>query len=120
SIVREAKDDGCLYIGPLGSGSAARVVADAIETASAIRRCTKRPGRTLKPAPCAPAQLGVAACPCAGTGTQDEYRAIVDSVVRGLTDDPGLLLTPLQRRMNELAAAHRFEEAASVRDRAAA
>jgi DNA polymerase III subunit epsilon len=120
SIVREPKDDGCIYVGPLGSTSAARLVADAIETASAIRRCTKRPGRTLKPAPCAPAQLGVAVCPCAGAVSDAEYKVIIDHVVRGLTEDPRLLLAPLQRRMHELATARRFEEAASVRDRAAA
>ena len=46
SIVRVPKrGDGCLYLGPLASRSAARLVADAIETAAPLRRCTQRPGR---------------------------------------------------------------------------
>src|SRR5207244_2561121 len=121
SIVRVPKrGDGCLYLGPLASRGAARLVADAIETAAPLRRCTQRPGREQRAWPCAPAQLGVAACPCAGTSSDAEYRAVVERVVRGLTVEPGLLLEPLGARMTALACAGRFEEAADVRDCAAA
>ena len=121
SVVRVARPgDGCLYLGPIASSSAARQIADAIEQAVPIRRCTGRPGRVLRDAPCTPAQLGVAACPCAGSIGQDEYRAIVERVVRGLTLDPSELLDPLAARMRSLAADGRFEEAADVRDRAGA
>jgi len=121
SVVRAPKaGDGCLYLGPLPSSGAARRVAEAIESAVPIRRCSSRPGRVPRPAPCTPAQLGVATCPCAGMISDADYRALVDVVVRGLTADPTLLLGPLERRMRALAAAERFEEAAETRDRAAA
>jgi DNA polymerase-3 subunit epsilon len=120
SVVRATKDDGGYYLGPLPSASVARAVAEAIETASPIRRCTKAPGKTPRPAACAPAQLGVAACPCAGTCSEEDYRAVIAGVMRGLTDEPGLLLDPLARRMRALAEAGRYEEAADLRDRAAA
>jgi len=121
SIVQVPKrGDGCLYLGPLASRGAARLVADAIETAAPLRRCTQRPGRDQRAWPCAPAQLGVAACPCAGTSSDAEYGAVVDRVVRGLTVEPGLLLEPLGARMAALASAGRFEEAADIRDCAAA
>ncbi|HUQ39312.1 MAG TPA: DEDD exonuclease domain-containing protein [Acidimicrobiales bacterium] len=121
SVVRRAKDgDGCLYLGPLPSTAMARHVADAIEMASPIRRCTKRPGREPIDTVCTPAQLGVAACPCAGITGEEEYAAIVTQVVRGLTCEPDLLLEPLKRRMSLLSAARRFEEAADMRDRASA
>ncbi len=45
---------------------------------------------------------------------------MVSRVVRGLTRDPELLLAPLRDRMHVLADVERFEEAADVRDRAAA
>jgi DNA polymerase-3 subunit epsilon len=119
SIVRVPKrDDGCLYLGPLPSRGAARAVADAIETAAPLRRCTLRPGRTARAWPCAAAQLGVAACPCAGTISDADYAAVVDRVIRGLTIEPGLLLEPLAARMHALAAGERFEEAADARDTA--
>jgi DNA polymerase-3 subunit epsilon len=45
---------------------------------------------------------------------------VVDTVRRGLTEDPRLLLDPLERRMRTLAEQERFEEAAINRDRVAA
>ena len=71
-------------------------------------------------APCAPAQLGVATCPCSGAVCAEEYAEIVRTVVRGLDGEPDLLLEPLRARMHALAAAERFEEAADMRERAAA
>ena len=121
SVVRTVRPgDGCLYLGPLSSTAAARTVADAIESAVPIRRCTARPGRVPRDGPCTPAQLGVATCPCAGTIGEQEYGRLVERVVRGLTVDHRVLLDPLAERMAELAGAERFEEAADVRDRASA
>jgi DNA polymerase III subunit epsilon len=121
SVVRVPKaGDGCLYLGPLPSHAAARRVAEAVETVVPLRRCTGRPPSPPRPAPCAPAQLGVATCPCAGTISAADYATLVDRAVRGLTVDPGLLLGPLEERMVALAGQERFEEAADLRDRAAA
>jgi DNA polymerase-3 subunit epsilon len=122
AIARAPRADGGLYLGPLSSARAARRVADAIERAAPLRRCTapirrSGPGRD---APCASAQLGVSTCPCAGAVSERDYRAIVDRVVAGLTVAPSLLLEPLEARMQALAAAERFEEAADVRDDTAA
>ena len=122
SVVRATRDDGALYLGPLPSTGFAARVAEAIESAAPLRRCSTRIGRTtpLRDAPCSAAQLGVATCPCAGTVSAGEYAAIVARVVRGLTLEPELLLEPLRQRMDSLAGAERFEEAADVRDRASA
>ena len=121
SVVHAARfGDGCLYVGPLPSMAAARVVADAVESAVPIRRCTARPPRVPRAGPCTPAQLGVATCPCAGTVSEGEYAALVRRVVEGLTVDPSVLLDPLCERMAALARDERFEEAAAVRDRAGA
>lgn len=120
SVTKHLRDDGALYLGPVGSGTMARLVAEAIETAVPIRRCTARPTGTPRSGPCTPAQLGVATCPCAGLISEAEYARLVDQVVRGVTVAPRLLLDPLAARMHDLAAAERYEEAASVRDRAAA
>jgi DNA polymerase-3 subunit epsilon len=121
SVARSAKDDGALYLGPLPSSAVAKRVAEAVESVVPLRRCTARPSaKTPKAAPCAAAQLGVATCPCAGAISEEDYRAIVDHAVAGLTVEPDLLLGPLARKMEALAAADRFEEAADARDRAAA
>lgn len=122
SVVRVARDDGALYLGPLPSTGSARRVAEAIESAVPLRRCTARIGARggTRDGACAPAQLGVATCPCAGTVSPEAYAAVVRRAVAGITVDPELLLAPLRERMAALALAERYEEAADVRDRAAA
>jgi DNA polymerase III subunit epsilon len=121
SVVRAPRPgDGCLYLGPLPSSGAARQVADAIESVVPLRRCTARVGKAGRAGACAPAQLGVATCPCAGQIGEREYAAIVARVVQALTADPTPVLEPLVARMRALAEAERFEEAADTRDRASA
>ncbi len=120
SVVRAVRADGARYLGPLPSARFARRVAEAIETAVPLRRCTVRPGKVPRDGACAAAQLGVATCPCAGQITEEGYATIVSTLVRGLSDEPSLLLAPLERRMLALAGAQRFEEAAEMRERASA
>jgi DNA polymerase-3 subunit epsilon len=112
-----------VVLGPLASTRLARLAADAIESVVPLRRCSVRLRAGAPPprdAPCAAAQLGVAHCPCAGAVGEADYATVVDRVVRGLTTDPAVLLDPLADRIAKLAAAERYEEAADVRDRAAA
>ncbi len=120
SVVRRLKDDGALYLGPVSSGKQARRLIEAIETASTVRRCTtKSTARTSKPV-CTAAQIGVACCPCSGHTSETAYREVVVDLVKGLTSEPQRLLAPLDARLSTLAAEERYEEAADVRDRAAA
>jgi len=121
SIVKDVRDDGDLYLGPLSSRSSAQRVVDAIHTSVPLRRCAGRIGkRALRDAPCTAAQLGVSMCPCAGGVDPDDYRLVVERAVQGLTTEPDLLLGPLAERIAALASDERFEEAADVRDRASA
>lgn len=126
TVVRVAKADGGLYLGPFGSAAAAHLVREAIETVVPLRRCATRLGRSFSPAsppcdaPCVPAQLGVATCPCRGQISQDDYGALVAQVRRGLGHEPDVLLDPLAERMARYAAQERFEEAAATRDRLSA
>jgi DNA polymerase-3 subunit epsilon len=116
-----AADDTCL--GPFPSSSAAQMVQEAIETVVPVRRCATRIAKRAEigcGAPCIPAQLGVAACPCRGHTADDEYRSIADLVRRGLMSEPALLCDPLDERMRRLADDERYEEAAATRDRLAA
>jgi DNA polymerase-3 subunit epsilon len=122
SVARSHRGRGVL-LGPIPSAAAARSVVEAIEEVVPLRRCPVRLGAGLFPlrdSPCVPAQLGVAHCPCAGTVDAGTYRRSVDLVVRAVRHEPALLLEPLAARVAALAGAERYEEAATVRDRAAA
>jgi DNA polymerase III subunit epsilon len=122
TVVRDPRPDSALYLGPLPSRAVARQVVDAVETVIPLRRCAARlrSGTPARAARCRPSPRGVASCPCTRATTAAAYGHHVRRAVRGLTADPDVLLAPLRARMELLAAAERFEEAAEVRDRAQA
>ena len=118
SIVKAVRDDGAFYLGPVPSVKRARRLVEAIESAVPLRRCTARPPADLNTPPCAPAQLGVASCPCSGLTPERDYRRLIQQLLVSLTDRPDRLLAPLQQRILALAGQERYEEAADVRERA--
>lgn len=115
SVVRTVRDDGITYLGPFRSKRAADEVVLALWDAVPIRRCRAKPGsRTGR---CAPAQMGVAACPCDGSLDPDAYARVVDQLISAIDDAPAVLLDPLAEKMRRLADTQRYEEAAWTRDR---
>ncbi|MBI4882669.1 MAG: DEDD exonuclease domain-containing protein [Actinobacteria bacterium] len=113
-----------VHIGPLSSRAVANAVIEAVQSALPIRRCGSRIGRNFKPAPgavpCTGARLGVALCPCSGTADEATYWRVIAQVIAACTTAPQLVLDPLWAKIAELAGARRYEEAASMRDRAGA
>ena len=115
SVVRTLKEDGLAYLGPFRSKRAADEVMLAIWDAIPIRRCRALPG--TRSGKCAPAQMGLASCPCDGQLDPRLYRSVTDRLVGAIDDSPHLLLDPLTERMERLAREQRYEEAAWARDR---
>ena len=121
-VTRKVARTDRVVLGPLPSTAMAHLVREAIETAVPIRRCATRIGKRaelpLCSAPCTNAQLGVAPCPCSGLVDEGDYQSHINTITAALTGgDPQVLFEPLIQRMNRLAAAERFEEAAATRDR---
>jgi DNA polymerase-3 subunit epsilon len=123
-VVTSEPGDSGVHLGPLPSKHVATAVIEAIHTALPIRRCSTRIGPKFRPAtgstPCRSAQLGVAMCPCAGDADEAAYWRVVAQVVAALSTSPALVLDPMWRKVEQLAIAQRYEEAASARDRAQA
>jgi DNA polymerase III subunit epsilon len=115
SVVRTLKENALAYLGPFRSKLSADQVVAALWDSTMIRRCTARPGS--RSARCAPAQMGVALCPCDGTLAAADYRRVVDLILEGISIRPELLLDPLANRMEQLATDLRYEEAGWARDR---
>lgn len=115
SVTRTLHSDSPLVLGPFRTKQAADAVVLALWDAVPIRRCAGNPGS--RSARCAPAQLGVAMCPCDGTLDAAAYRRVVDRLVRGVEHDPAVLLDPLEEKMIDHARHQRFEEAGWLRDR---
>jgi excinuclease UvrABC nuclease subunit len=107
---RVPKEDGSAYLGPFPSLKSVKALVDVIRSAVPLHRCAD----PAKCRGCAFADLG--RC----TGTESDLHADVVAVVaRAMTGEHGLLLEPLDRRMRDLAAAERFEEAEELRREAA-
>ena len=123
AIVKDPARTG-LHLGPLPSRTMANLVVEAMQSALPLRRCATRlsashvaaPGM----APCSPAQMGVAQCPCAGVCDPDSYASAVETARRAMTGDTASIELRLRDRMTDLAGAQRFEEAALARDRLSA
>lgn len=121
TIATEPSDTG-VHLGPLPSRRMATLVIEAIHSVVPVRRCSGRLARHPRPSldrgPCTSHQLGVATCACSGLADPDAYSQMIDRLVTTLREHPEHIVDRLWERMAELAAAQRFEEAASVRDRA--
>ena len=113
-----------LHIGPLPSRSTAALVIEAIQSVFPVRRCSGRMGKRFQPdagrGPCTANQLGLAACPCSGHADAAHYSAMVEHLIDTVRRRPQAIVDRLTERMAALAGAHRYEEAAQVRDRGAA
>jgi DNA polymerase-3 subunit epsilon len=115
SVVRTLRSNALAHLGPFRSKTAADLVVAALWEATMIRRCSTRPGS--RSGCCAPAQMGVALCPCDGRLDPSAYRPVVDALIEGITRHPSILLEPLVARMAQLSSERRYEEAAWARDR---
>ncbi len=108
--------DGCVYLGPFGNASRARLAKEAIEEVLPIRRCTTAMTARTRFAPCALADMGRCVAPCDGRVDPERYGELVRRLVSSLTSPDGLL-GALDRRMVHLAEQERYEEAGLARDR---
>jgi DNA polymerase-3 subunit epsilon len=120
SIVRDVRDDGAPYLGPLRSHRQAEAVRDAIHDAVPLRQCSDRLSlRTVVRAACVLAGIGRCGAPCEGRTSREQYAALVGLVATAWTGDVRPLIDPLERKLADLSAAQRYERAGVIRDRIA-
>jgi DNA polymerase III subunit epsilon len=115
-VVRAARPDDAVYLGPFSNAAGARLAKEALEEVVPIRRCTTAMRARTRFAPCALADMGRCAAPCDGRVGLERYAELVRHLLSSL-QRPGGLLEALEARMAGLAAQERFEEAGLVRDR---
>jgi DNA polymerase-3 subunit epsilon len=121
SIVREQREDGAHYLGPLRNQRSAETVRDAIHDSVPLRQCNDRLSlRRAVRAACVLAGIGRCGAPCEGGTAPQDYQVLVDTVRTGWLGDVRVLIAPLHDRLGELAQEQRFEHAALLRDRTAA
>jgi DNA polymerase III subunit epsilon len=121
SLVAAVRQDGGAYLGPFASRHAAQLAADAVYEVLPLRQCSRRLSVRRASAACVLSELARCAAPCELRVSPADYGAeatvpFVDTV----GGNPGQLVERLLTRIDRLAAARRYEEAALVRMRMAA
>jgi DNA polymerase III subunit epsilon len=118
SVVRSVRDDGGTYLGPFGSRRSVERAMAAVHDALPLRQCSDRlPAQPAGGSACALAEMDRCGAPCEGRISAQEYGEYAEVVRAAVTGDPRAITSPLLRKVERLAAAGRFEQAATVRDR---
>ncbi len=109
-VFRRDADKGT-YFGPFPDGSGAFFIAQAISELVPLRRC-----KVLPKEKCLYLDIGKCAGPCIAACTDEEYDDLVGEVRELLEGKADHLLDKVRGRLEAAAAAHKFEEAARLRN----
>jgi DNA polymerase III subunit epsilon len=120
ALVRHLIDDDADYVGPYTSRRTAERAVAALHEAFPIRQCSGRMPRVPAMSACALAEMGKCLSPCNGSVTPADYAGAVAALRSALLQGPDTVVASVSRRMEALAAASRFEDAGSWRDRLSA
>jgi excinuclease ABC subunit C len=116
---RQRKDDGARYFGPYSSASSIRETLRIVNRWFQLRTCTDHVLDHRK-RPCIMYQIHRCPAPCVYDISPEEYRQGVEDAIEFLEGREGELVERLRSRMQEAAAALRFEDAARLRDQLSA
>ena len=114
ALVRSARLDGDVYVGPFLPAATARRTMKLVQRYFQVATC----GEPFdgKRRPCLYYHLDQCLAPCAGKTNPTEYRAAVDDARLFLEGRDRDLEQSLERRMRESSAAQEYERAARFRD----
>ena len=109
--VHRREDDGARYFGPFPDGTGAWHVLQSINELVPLRRC-----RVLPKEKCLYYDIGKCVAPCIAACTDEEYGLLVEEVKDLLAGRSAHLVARVRESMHAAADAHRFEDAALLRD----
>ncbi len=115
-VTRQLRDDGARYFGPFTYVGPMRQALDVVKRLYSVRSCRYDLPREAPPRPCLDYHIDRCAAPCVGLQSEEEYRAMIEDILRvldGQTDD---LSSEIEAQMGEAARELRFEEAARHRN----
>jgi DNA polymerase-3 subunit epsilon len=119
SVVRRVRPGTGVFLGPFPDRRAADAAAAAVHESLPLRQCTTRLSPRVPGTACALAGMGRCGAPCTGAQSVAEYAEIAAVFRAAVASDPQALIAPLLARVDRLAAAERYEDAAVLRDRIA-
>jgi excinuclease ABC subunit C len=116
-FTRERHRPGVWYFGPYANAKKVRETLDVLNRVFPYRPCEgPKPGRHSG-IPCLDYHIERCLAPCVGYVSQEDYRAIIDSVIEFLSGNVKPIQRELEQKMRAAAEQERFEDAARYRNR---
>ena len=115
-VTRRVRKDGSRYFGPFVSVGRVRRALEVVKRLHGIRSCRYDLPRESPVRPCLDHHIGRCAAPCVGLQSREEYRRMVDTVMRVLSGDVAVLQAELEEEMHISSSTMDFERAARLRD----
>ncbi len=115
-VTRNVKNDGSRYFGPFVSVGRVRQALETVKRLYTVRSCRYRLPREAPVRPCLDYHIGRCKAPCVGLQTREDYREMIDEMLRVLSGDVAAIQAEMEARMHEAAQALDFERAGHFRD----
>jgi excinuclease ABC subunit C len=116
-FTRERHRPGVWYFGPYANAKKVRETLDVLNRVFPYRPCEgPKPGRHSG-IPCLDYHIERCLAPCVGYVSQQDYRAIIESVIEFLSGNVKPIQRELEQKMRAAAEQERFEDAARYRNR---
>ncbi len=115
-VTRRVANDGSRYFGPFVSVGRLRRALDRINRIHGVRSCRYDLLREAPARPCLDHHIGRCGAPCVGLQSEEDYRAMIDRVVRVLSGDVADMQAEVIGAMRSAAAVMDYERAGRLRD----
>ncbi|HET9949222.1 MAG TPA: excinuclease ABC subunit UvrC [Longimicrobiales bacterium] len=115
-VTRRVVNDGSRYFGPYTAVGPMRQALEVVKRLHTVRSCRYDLPREGPERPCLDYHIGRCKAPCVGLQSQEEYRTMIDEIVRILEGDVEEVRASVEERMHAAATELDFERAATLRD----
>jgi excinuclease ABC subunit C len=115
-VTRRLRRDGARYFGPYTDVGPMRQALEVVKRLYTVRSCSYDLPSDTPSRPCLDYHIGRCHAPCVGLQSQEEYREMIDEILRILGGETRALRSEVEERMGTAAAELRYEEAARQRD----
>ena len=115
-VTRRVREDGSRYFGPFVSVGRVRRALDLVKRTHGVRSCRYDLPREAPSRPCLDHHIGRCAAPCVGLQSEEDYRAMIDRLLRILGGDVAAVQAEVEEDMHKASSELDFERAALLRD----
>ncbi len=115
-VTRRLQDDGARYFGPFTAVGPVRQALEVVKRIYSVRSCRYDLPGEAPPRPCLDYHIGRCEAPCVELQSQQDYRSMIDDILKVLDGETDNLRAEVEAQMEEAARELRFEEAARHRN----